>query len=355
MIKLPRFRSPSLRNAISSLLAVIVAIAISTIIIVVVGKNPFEVYSIFLRETLGNPYGIGQVLFKATPLMFTGFAAGICFKAGLFNIGAEGQLLIGAFCTAIIGYVFAPLPPVILVPLCIIAGIIGGGLWGIIPGFIKATFGAHEVINTIMMNFIAAGVVNYLVGNVFFVPATVHTPEIGINANLPRLESFATFFHGSPVNLSIFLALGASILLQFYLSRTTFGYEIRATGLSQDASRYARIKTSRVMIWTFFLSGALSGLVGTNYVLGYKHYFELGFSEGVGFIGIAVALLARNNPIAIIVTALFFGILEYGSLTINVIIPKELANIIQAVAILSIITLTKVFDRYQIRLMEPAK
>lgn len=323
-------------------------------IILIVGKDPLLVYTLFLRETLGNSYGIGQVLFKATPLIFTGLAAGICFKAGLFNIGGEGQLLMGAFCTALTGFLLGSFPAFLLIPLCLLAGVIGGGIWGVIPGVLKASFGAHEVINTIMMNFIAAGVVNYLVSNIFFVPATVHTPQIHANAELPRLESFISFFHGSPVNLSILIALLTCLLIQFYLSRTVQGYEIRATGLNIEAARFAGIHTSKVMIRTFFLSGAIAGLVGSNYVLGYKHYFELGFSEGIGFIGIAVALLARNNPIAIIFTAIFFGILEYGSLTINTIVPKELANILQAVVILSIITLTKVFDRYQIRFIHPS-
>ncbi len=343
-----------LRNFISSTLALIVAVAISTVIILIVGKNPISVYTIFARETLGNPYGIGQVLFKATPLIFTGLTAGICFKAGLFNIGGEGQLLIGAFSTAVAGVVFGNLPPAILIPLCLLAGIAGGGIWGVIPGILKTVFGAHEVITTIMMNFIAAGLVNYLVSNVFFVPATVHTPTISPQAEIPRLEAFIPLFHGSPVNLSIVIALLTCLFLQFYLIRTTKGYETRATGLNPQASRYAGIKTSGVMIATFFMSGAMAGLVGSNYVLGYKHYFELGFSEGAGFIGIAVALLARNNPIAVIFTAIFFGILEYGSLTINTIVPKELANILQAVVILSIITLTKVFDRYQVRLSKVA-
>lgn len=343
-----------LRNFISSVLALVVAIAISTVIILIVGKDPFSVYSMFLGETLGNPYGIGQVLFRATPLIFTGLTAGICFKAGLFNIGGEGQLLIGAFSTAIAGVVFGDLPSFILVPVCLLAGIIGGGIWGVIPGILKAIFGSHEVINTIMMNFIAAGLVNYLVSNVFFVPATVHTPTISPHAEIPRLESLIPFFHGSPVNFSIVIALLMCFLLRFYLMRTTKGYETRATGLNPHASRYAGIRTSQIMIVTFFLSGAMAGLVGSNYVLGYKHYFELGFSEGIGFIGIAVALLARNNPVAVIFTAIFFGILGYGSLTINTIVPKELANILQAVVILSIITLTKVFDRYQLRFLKVA-
>ncbi len=339
----------SLRNTISSIAALGVAVCFSTLIILFVGKNPFEVYGVLLRETLGTPYGIGQVLFKATPLMFTGLAAALCFKAGLFNIGAEGQLLVGAFSTAVVGNLFGSLPPVILIPLSILGGFAGGALWGFIPGILKSVFGAHEVINTIMMNFIAAGLANYLVGNVFFVPATVHTPAIGENAEIARLDAILPVFHGSPLNMSILLALALCSAIAFYLRRTTPGYETRAVGLNPEAARYAGIRVSKVIVSTFIISGGIAGLVGSNYVLGYKHYFELGFSEGIGFIGIAVALLARNNPIGIIVTAIFFGVLEYGSLTINTIIPKELANILQAVVILSMIVFMKIFDRYQMR------
>ncbi len=339
----------SVRNTISSVAALLVAVCISTLIILFVGKDPLAVYGMLLQETVGNPYGIGQVFFKATPLMFTGLAAGLCFKAGLFNIGAEGQLLMGAFSTAVVGNVFGTLPPVLLIPLSILAGFVGGALWGFVPGFLKSAFGAHEVINTIMMNFIAAGVANYLVGNVFFVPATVHTPPIGQNAEILRMDAFLPFFHGSPLNLSIFLALALCVAVSLYLRMTAPGYETRAVGLNPEAARYAGISVPRVIVTTFIISGGLAGLVGSNYVLGYKHYFELGFSEGIGFIGIAVALLARNNPIGIIVTSIFFGILEYGSLTINTIIPKELANILQAVVILSMIVFMKIFDRYQMR------
>jgi ABC-type uncharacterized transport system permease subunit len=340
---------PVLRNVISAFLALTVSLGISTILILAIGRDPAAVYSLFFRDTLGNPYGIGQVLFKATPLIFTGLAAAICFKAGLFNIGAEGQLIVGAFCTAIAGFYSTMLPPAIAIPFCLIAGVLGGGLWGLLPGLLKATLGVHEVINTIMMNFIAAGLVNFLVGNVFYVPATVHTPEIAQSAVVPRLGTFLPYFLGSPVNLSIFLAIGCCFALSFYIFRTVPGYETRAVGLNADASRFAGIRNSRVIIRTFFISGGIAGLVGSNYVLGYKHYFELGFSEGAGFIGIAVALLARNNPILIILTSLLFGLLEYGSLTINTLIPKELANILQAIVILSIIVLTKIFDRFQIR------
>lgn len=322
--------------------ALILAFLIGGALILVIGKDPAEVYGRFMSQTLGTWYGIGQVLFKATPLMFTGLSAAIAFRAGLFNIGAEGQLTIGALCTAYIGFALQSLPPFLLVPLSLLAGIGGGMLWGLIPGILKARFGAHEVINTIMMNFIAAAFASYFVSNVFFVPATVHTPQIGASAVLSRLDYWFEAMRGAPVNISLFLALAACILVHLFLQRTRAGYELRALGLNPFAAEYGGVNIRRRAAFTLAIAGGLAGLVGSNFVLGYKHYFELGFSEGTGFIGIAVALLARNHPIGIILTSLFFGILEYGSLTINTLVPKELANILQAIVILCIIVISKV-------------
>ena len=172
----------------SSLIAIVISFILGGLFIACIGKDPFIVYSQFLSDTLGTPYGIGQVLFKATPLILTGLSAAIAFRAGLFNIGAEGQFIVGAFCIAIAGHFFSTFPAVILIPVCLFAGFLGGACWGGIPGILKSVFGAHEVINTIMMNFIAAALVNYLVSNIFFVPATVHTPDIAPSAFLPRLD-----------------------------------------------------------------------------------------------------------------------------------------------------------------------
>lgn len=325
--------------------ALMLAFIAGGIFILLIGKDPFLVYSRFFADALGNSYGIGQVLFKATPLMFTGLAAAISFRAGLFNIGAEGQLVIGAFLTAIVGSSLGDLPAIVLVPACLAAGVAGGAAWGAIPGFLKARYGAHEVINTIMMNFIAAGLVSYLVINVYGVPATVHTAEIAGGAMLPRLGDFMPIFRGSPVNLSLLLALSACGLIYYLLWHTRLGYELRAVGFNPRAAEYGRIDVPSRIVACMAIAGGCAGLVGSNFVLGYKHYFELGFSDGAGFIGIAVALLARNNPAGIVLTSLLFGLLEYGSLTINTMVPKELSNILQAIVILLVIVLTKLLDR----------
>ena len=333
-------------NFISSLIALILSFLIGGFLIILIGKNPIFVYSRFISDTLGSTYGISQVLFRATPLMFTGLAAGISFRSGLFNVGAEGQLNIGMFATALAGVYLGDLPSIILLPLCLIIGMIAGGIWGGIPGILKAKYGAHEVINTIMMNFIATALISYFIINVFAVPATVHTPEISENAQIGRLDIFFPILRGSPVNVSLFIALITCIVIYLILWKTPFGYELRTIGLNPNAALYGGINTSNRTIIALTLSGAVAGLVGSNFIMGYKHYYELGFADGIGFIGIAVALLAKNHPIGIIFTAIFFGTLDYGSLAINTIVPKELSNILQAIVIICMIIITKLMNRW---------
>lgn len=339
-------------HLIGPILALIASFIIGGIVILVIGKDPLFVYTRFFSETLGNSYGVGQVLFRATPLMFTGLAAAISFRAGLFNIGAEGQLSIGSLATALTGVYLSGLPPIVLIPFCLMAGMIGGAIWGAIPGILKAKFGAHEVINTIMMNFIAAALVSYLVINVYAVPATVHTFEIDEAAQIGRLNILVGAFHGSPVNVSLFLAIICCIVVYFLLWKTRLGYELRTLGLNPFAANYGGINTGSRTIIALTLSGAIAGLVGSNFVMGYKHYYELGFAEGIGFIGIAVTLLAKNHPIGIILTSIFFGTLEYGSLTINTIVPKELSNILLAIVIIFMIIITKIMNRWILRMQE---
>jgi simple sugar transport system permease protein len=332
--------------AVGPTVALILSLIVGGVLIFAIGRDPLQVYGQFLDQTLGNWYGIGQVLFKATPLIFTGLSAAIGFRAGLFNIGAEGQLTIGAFLTAVVGFTFHWLPALLLIPLCLAAGIAGGAVWGFVPGILKARFGAHEVINTIMMNFIASALVSYLVSNVFLVPATVHTPQIPSSASLPRLDSILEALRGAPVNAALLLAVLTAVLMYYFLSRTRSGYELRTVGSNPHAGEYGGMNVRKKIVMTMTMAGGIAGLAGCNFVMGYKHYFELGFSEGAGFIGIAVALLARNNPIGVIFTSIFFGILEYGSLTINTLVPKELANILQAIVIIFIIVISRLTNNW---------
>jgi simple sugar transport system permease protein len=222
------------------------------------------------------------------------------------------------------------------------ASFAGGAAWGFLPGWLKARRGTHEVITTIMLNFIAVALTGYLVTYVTSVRETIHTPEIGAGARLARLDEFFPAFHGSPVNLALPLSLLAAWAAHFVLFRTRPGYEIRAVGHSPAAAEYAGIPVGRRLVHTMALSGGLAGLVGTNYVLGYKYYFQAGFTGGVGFMGIAVALLGRNHPVGIVLAAFLFGLLSHGGLVINRLVPKELVDILQAVVILTVVSSTVV-------------
>jgi len=333
------------QSILSSAIAIICSLIIGGILIAVIGQNPFEVYIKLFADTLGNTYGIGQVLFKATTLILTGLSVAFAFKAGLFNIGAEGQMNIGAFAAAWIGFTFVSLPWFILIPLSILAGFIGGAFWASIAGFLKARFGSHEVINTIMLNFIALALVSYLVNNAYLVPATIHTPEISPNAHLQRFDVLTGLFKGSPFNLTFIVALSACLVMYYLIWKTPLGYEINTLGLNKNAAEYAKMNVKKLTILSMAIAGGFAGLGGLNFVNGYKHYFELGFSENAGYIGIAVALIARNHPFAIIIVAVFFGILEYGGLTINTIVPKEIVTILQAIIILFIITVSRLFEK----------
>ncbi|HKQ58716.1 MAG TPA: ABC transporter permease, partial [Candidatus Eisenbacteria bacterium] len=219
-----------------------------------------------------------------------------------------------------------------------------GAAWGAIPGVLKARFGSHEVINTIMLNFIAFALVSYW-GRGVFQPATVRTAEIGEGARLARLDAWWPALRGSPANLALLLAILAAIAVGVLLFRTRLGFELRALGLNPAAARYGGIPVGGTQVKAMAISGALAGLAGTNFVLGYKHFFELGFSAGAGFMGIAVALLGRNHPAGVILAALFFGALSHGGLVISQRVPKELVDVLQAIVILLAICVQQVVER----------
>ena len=336
----------AVRQGTAPLAAVVVALLVGGLFIVAVGRDPWSVYGAMVAGVFGSAYGWGQVLFKATPLVFTGLAVAVGFRAGLFNIGAEGQAYLAAFVLGVAGAAMPPgIPGIVAVPLLIAVAFAAGAVYGAIPGLLKARFGAHEVINTIMLNFVAFALVNYW-GHAAYVHETVHTASIPAASALPRLDVWIPALRGSPVNASLLVALLAAILVGLLLWRTRFGYELRAVGLSADAARYGGVWVPGMWVKALALSGGLAGLVGVNYVLGYKGYFESGFTTGVGFLGIAVALLGRNHPVGVIIAAFFFGALSHGGLVINTLVPKELVEILQAIVILMSIVSYELFERF---------
>ncbi len=317
-------------------IALLIALVAGDILILSFGQSPGSVYRLLLEGTWGNAYGFGQVIFKATTLIFTGLAVSLGMRAGLFNIGAEGQLAAGGFAAAIVGLMLPGATPVLIaVPLAMFAAALGGGAVGWVPGVLKAKFGAHEVIVTIMLNFIVLALLNYIVAAHLHISETLHTPEMQAGA-VPRFSSFIEAFHGSAANITFFFALIAGGIVAWYLFRTRGGYDLRATGLQPDAAEYGGVRVGSVWIRTLALSGALAGLGGINYVLGYKHYYEEGFGAGAGFLGIAVALVGRNHPVGVVLAALFFATLSQGGLAIHALVPKQMVEVLQGLVILAV-------------------
>jgi simple sugar transport system permease protein len=318
------------------LVALLVAVVVGDVLILTFGQSPAEVYARLLEGTWGNAYGFGQVLYKATTLIFTGLAVAVGLRAGLFNIGAECQLAAGGFAAALCSlWLPAATPALLAVPLCVLAAAAGGGVVGGAAGALKARAGAHEVIVTIMLNFIVLALLNYVVASHLHVPETLHTPE-SETGSLGRLSAAFPALHGSAANASILIALLVVALVRFYLYRTRGGYDLRAVGLQPAAAEYGGVSTARVWLRALALSGALAGIGGANFVLGYKHYYEEGFAGGAGFLGIAVALVGRNDPVGVVLAALLFATLSQGGLAIHALVPKQMVEVLQAVVILAV-------------------
>ena len=323
-------------SVVPAIVAILIAAVVGDLLILSFGQSPRDVFRLLLEGTWGNAYGFGQVLYKATTLTFTGLAVSLGLRAGLFNVGAESQLAAGGFAAAMVGLILpAGLPSLIVLPVFILAAGLGGGIVGGIPGVLKAKFGAHEVITTIMLNFVVMALLNYLVAVHFKVEGSLHTKEITAG-QIPRLDSVAPAFHGSAANFVLLLALLAAGCVSWYLFRTRRGFELRAVGLQPHAAEYGGVDVGGVWLRAMIASGAIAGVGGLNYVLGYKHYYEEGFSGGAGFLGIAVAIVGRNHPVGVVLAALLFATISQGGLAVNAIVPKEFVDVLQAVVIIAV-------------------
>ena len=329
-----------LRQLVFPLIAVVAAFVVGGIVVALIGDDPIETYRLLIGSALSWPDGIGYTLFYATPLIFTGLAVTVGFRCGLLNIGAEGQLTIAAFATAWAGITFASLSAWFLIPLACLTAFLSGAAWGAIPGLLKARLGSHEVINTIMMNFIAAGVASALTQSYFKAQgdAILETLPIGVTAHIPRLGTMIPRLpERIPVNLAFVFAVLACAFVHLFLWRTTWGYEIRATGASPQAAEYGGVSVKKQIVLAMALSGGLAGMVAINEVLGYRYRYYQGFSAQYGFTGIAVALLGRNHPAGVLLAAIFFGALIRGGLFVDIFtqnVSKDLVLVLQALVIL---------------------
>jgi len=337
--ELPRWAEIILVPLINLALAAL----LSALIILAIGENPINALQLMVQGALGSTYGWGYTLYYATNFIFTGLAVAIAFHARMFNIGGEGQATLGGLGVALV-LIHIPWPhwSLALLGACIGAAVLGAA-WAAIPAFLQAKRGSHIVITTIMFNFIAAALLNYLLIGALkpagsMEPATGKFPEA---THLPSFQDmFSTadnvLFRGAPANVSFFVALLACVAIWILIWHTRFGYEIRAFGHSDSAAKYAGISPTKIIMIAMMISGALAGMMAVNNVMGEAERLILGSVEGAGFIGIAVALMGRSHPLGIFVAAILFGFLYQGGaeLALWTSIPRELIVVIQALVIL---------------------
>ena len=344
----PEARDSTIRRLIAGaagallfpLIAIVLSFLIGAVIVLLTGNNPVAAYVALFNGALGDPTAIGRTLVNATPLIFTGLAVAVAFRAGLFNIGGEGQLFIGAVTAAWLGVSLGFLGPV-AIPVVLAACVITGFLWGSIPGFLKAYFGAHEVITTIMLNFIAINLAYFLAQNPLRQEGPIPgTESIDFAARIPAI-SFAL----GRANYGFFVALLAAVAVYLLLWRTRRGFEMRAVGLSPAAANYAGMHLGLNTILALAIGGSLAGLGGGVEVLGVYGNMDVPFVTNLGFNGIGVALLGRNHPVGVVLGALLFGGLYAGAQEMQFAtdVPLQLATVLLAI-ILLLVTATRLVE-----------
>ncbi|MBX3193234.1 MAG: ABC transporter permease [Labilithrix sp.] len=294
--------------------------------------------ALLFEGTWGTSYGAGQVLFKATPLLFTGVAVDLALRAGLFNIGAEGQLAVASLVAGVVGARLpAGTPAIVALPVVLAAAMAAGAAWALVPALLKGRFGAHEVISTIMMNRIADGAVGLALGaGGLALAGSVRTADVVPGARMPRLEAWWPSLRGSAASFALAFALLATALVTTSYKRTRFGRELGLIGQNARAMSAEKVPVRRRLEQALVASGAIAGAASLGTVLGYKGYFEEGLGAGAGFGGLAVALLGRGSAAGLVFAALLFGTLQQGGLAVNAFVPKELMDVLSGVVVCAV-------------------
>ncbi len=339
MEKMPRWADVVLIPLIN----LTIAFSLSALVILAIGENPIAVVKMMIQGALGSSYGWGYTLYYATNFLFTGLAVAVAFQASLFNIGGEGQAAMGGLGVALVA-LYIPFPHwTVALIFAMAGGAMFGALWALIPAYLQAKRGSHIVITTIMFNFIAASLLNYLLVNVLrpqgsMDPSSARFPE---TTHLPTFHDMLApfginFSKAAPVNISLLIGLAMAVAVYFLLWRTRLGYEIRAFGKNQSASVYAGISITGITIIAMMISGGIAGMMAINNTMGESERLIMNSVEGAGFIGIAVALMGRNHPFGVLLAALLFGFLYQGGGEVSLWtkIPRELIIVVQALVIM---------------------
>jgi simple sugar transport system permease protein len=315
------------------------ALLVAGLVIHLLGESPSESLHILVDSAILDPEGLGYTLFYASTFIFAGLAVSIAMQAGLFNIGAEGQMYVGGLGLTLAVLAFdAHLPGWLMIPVAMIGAALFGALWSFLPGYLQAKRGSHVVVTTIMFNFIAASLMNYVI--LKMIPEGQQNPASRVfadSAALPLLNKIFPMFGDTPLNISFLLAILALVVYGVVVWRSSWGYKLRATGLNTHAAHYAGVRIDRMIIVTMLASGALAGLGAVNSVMGSTHYLSLNFPAGAGFVGIAIALMGRQHPVGIFLSSVLFGALIQGGFDLSLEkpnIPQETFIFIQGLIIL---------------------
>ena len=338
-------------------LAVFTAMVVGALVILWAGGNPIAAYKGLFQGGFGSLRALSETAVWATPYIFAGLAVALAFKGGLFNIGAEGQLALGATAAAWIGYALpdvlgVQIPGLIHLFLVVAGGMAAGAMWGAIPGWLKAKTGAHEVINTIMMNYIALNLVSYLLNGPWKDPNPLNviarTPLISEGARIPPI------FSDYRIHWGFVLALLVAYIIWWLLYKTTLGFEIRTAGANPDAAKYSGVNVGLIIVLTMAISGALAGLAGVVEVSGLNYRHELGFSLGYGFDAIAIALLGKTHPAGVVLASILFGGMRNGGTRMQFLtrIPIDVISIIQALILLFVAADAIIRQIYRIKAKE---
>ncbi len=333
---LPRWASAFVLPVLNLLSALLVA----ALVIWMLGENPGESLKILVNSAIVNPEGLSYTLFYASTFIFTGLSVSLAMQAGLFNIGSEGQMYFGG-----LGLTLATLaldhslPAWALIPAAMLGAALFGALWGFFPGYLQARRGSHIVVTTIMFNFIAASLMNFIIVK-YLIPLGEQNTASRVfadSAAMPRLNTWLPVLGDTPLNVSFLLAIAALAVYGVTVWRSAWGYKLRATGLNQHAAHYAGVSISKMIIVVMLISGALAGLGSVNSIMGSTHYLSLNFPAGAGFVGIAIALMGRQHPVGIFLSAVLFGALIQGGFDLSLEkpnIPTETFIFIQGLIIL---------------------
>ena len=319
------------------LLNITLAFIISGLVVLAIGEDPIDATRLMITGSLGSINGLGYTLYYATSFIFAGLAVAVAFKAGLFNIGGDGQAYIGGLGAALIGLNFGFLPAIVVIPLAIVVSLAFGALWALIPAYLQAKRGSHIVITTIMFNALASALMSYLLVNVLRKTGSMDpsTQIFAKSSFLPKLKDLLALFgiHApeTPLNLSLILALVTAYLVWLLIWRTRLGYEIRTVGANPHAAKYGGMSPARITIITMLISGALSAGLASNMLLGDAHRVQLDYTAGFGFVGIAVALMGRAHPVGIILASVLFGMLYQGGAELAFDKPKITRDMIMMI------------------------